>query len=346
MIVKLPFTPDPRIQFIRNLKTNQLVLSIDGVAIQPSDYVETEGNIRPATLLVTQIVEIADWKGREKRVAEEFIAQGRQGTNAETQDLFHVDDRQRQRLAFVLKQYQIALSPEKPLQQSLISGVKILNFWCDLLEQRPKIQYTQERVLAKKGKSRPWTACLIQGQAILPYQLKGLPDQQCALYYVLVPQVDTLGIMGGSAVLTFYPYPSAQGVARRAFERWVDDYTTLHTRKVDEDGATLGADYTDDLTGRYIKEYVKTPEGKQVVFFAYVVRKYPDGMYDSEYFRFGADFEKVPCEGSPPDYKTFEVHSYLTFADLRAHQFSLLDCGARSTGKSMNNFDGTIFNLL
>jgi hypothetical protein len=175
MIIRLPFHPDPIIKFIRNLKTNQLVLSIDGVAIQPSDYVETAGNIRPATLLVTQIVEIGGWKGREKRVAEEFIAQGRQGTNAETQDLFHVDDRQGERLAFVLKQYQIALSREKPLQQVITSGSKVLNFWCDLLEQRPKIQYTQERVLAKKSKSRPWAACLIQGQAILPYQLQGCP---------------------------------------------------------------------------------------------------------------------------------------------------------------------------
>jgi hypothetical protein len=164
------------------------------------------------------------------------------------------------------------------------------------------------------------------------------------MYYVLVPHVDTLGIMGGSAVLTFYPYPSAQGVARRAFERWVDDYTTLLTRKVDEDGATLGADYTDDLTGRYTKEYVKTPEGKEVVFFAYVVRKYPDGMYDAEYFRFGADFEKVPCDGFPPDYKALSWNSYLTFEDLRAHQFSLLDCGARITEGNISNFDGTLLN--
>jgi hypothetical protein len=168
MIIKLPFHPDPRIQFIRNLKTNKLVLSIDGVAIQPSDYVDIEGNIRPATLLVSQIVEIADWKGREKRVAEEFIAQARQGTDAETQDLFHVDDRQRQRVAFVLKQYPIALSRGKPLQQVITSGSKILNFWCDLLEQRHKIQFTQERVLAKESKSNAWTVCLMQGQAILP----------------------------------------------------------------------------------------------------------------------------------------------------------------------------------
>lgn len=343
MIIKLPFRPDPRIQFIRNLVTRQLVLRIEGVVIHPWDDIETTpGYIRPATLFVHQMLQsiARGWPKRERKVAKEFIAQAERP-----------DNRQRDRLAFVFKQYEIALSPEKPLQQSLTAGAKVLNFWCDLLEQRPKIQSVQEEQSAKNA--QPWTACLIQGQAVLPYQIQEMPGQECGVYYVLVPQVDTLGITGGSGLLTFYASPNAQEAAQRAFELGLEDmkkcllsrsWDETAPREVDEDGVTLAAAYTDDITGRFTKEDVKTPEGKQMPLFSYIVQKHPDGTYDNEYFRFGADFEKVPCD-EPLDYKTLSWGSYLTFADLRAHQFSLMDYAARSCGNSINKFDGTLLNL-
>jgi hypothetical protein len=51
----------------------------------------------------------------------------------------------------------------------------------------------------------------------------------------MIPQVNVLGILNGEGLLIFYLSPSAQGAARRVFERVVEDMgRTLRNYSWDE----------------------------------------------------------------------------------------------------------------
>ena len=121
-------------------------------------------------------------------------------------------------------------------------------------------------------------------------------------------------------------------------------------RERDDNGVTLAAKLVDDLTGRFTKEHLVSADGEELVSFTHVVSKSvgaEGGDYEGEYIRFGANFDMVEAEAPPPGFKVVEWGSYLTWADLREHQFSILDYGARAHGREfrdINPYDGELLN--